>query len=223
MESIKGIIFDYGGTIDSRGDHWYHVIGRAYREEGLELSRDAYIAGERGIQPLVSRGDTMLNLLEKKIRIQLQSIGISDATLAWRIARNCDNKTRECVNRSRKVLESLGRRYTMAVVSNFYGNLDTVLRTYGIRHLFRSVTDSGRVGVRKPDSAIFRIGLDSLGLTGRETLVVGDSVSKDIVPATALGCHTALIKGVPWDESLIEEIPTGTLILPDIESLSEYL
>ena len=25
---IKGIIFDYGGTLDTRGDHWSEVLAR---------------------------------------------------------------------------------------------------------------------------------------------------------------------------------------------------
>ncbi len=29
-DDIRGIIFDYGGTLDSRGDHWSHIIREAY-------------------------------------------------------------------------------------------------------------------------------------------------------------------------------------------------
>ena len=34
---IKGIIFDYGGTIDSRGDHWSEVIWKAYPAENIKI------------------------------------------------------------------------------------------------------------------------------------------------------------------------------------------
>jgi putative hydrolase of the HAD superfamily len=48
---IKGIIFDYGGTIDSRGDHWSEVIGDAYCKAGIMVSKDrfreAYVYAER--------------------------------------------------------------------------------------------------------------------------------------------------------------------------------
>ena len=53
MEHIKinGIIFDYGGTIDSRGEHWSEVIWRGYLECGVPVSkeqfRDAYVFAER--------------------------------------------------------------------------------------------------------------------------------------------------------------------------------
>ena len=35
---IKGIIFDYGGTLDSRGDHWSHIILDAYRGSGRDIT-----------------------------------------------------------------------------------------------------------------------------------------------------------------------------------------
>lgn len=48
---IKGIIFDYGGTIDSRGVHWSEVIWDGYRESGItvdkETFREAYVHAER--------------------------------------------------------------------------------------------------------------------------------------------------------------------------------
>ena len=53
---IKGIIFDYGGTIDSNGMHWAEVIWRAWRtDDGEESNRTAtpqflgYVTPEDGI------------------------------------------------------------------------------------------------------------------------------------------------------------------------------
>ena len=37
MKETEGIIFDYGGTLDSRGDHWSEVIWRAYVSERAEV------------------------------------------------------------------------------------------------------------------------------------------------------------------------------------------
>ena len=35
---VKGIIFDYGGTLDTRGDHWSEVIWKAYLHFGMGFS-----------------------------------------------------------------------------------------------------------------------------------------------------------------------------------------
>ena len=51
MSSIKGIIFDYGGTIDTDGIHWGELIWSEYQAAGVDIDRqtyrDAYVHGER--------------------------------------------------------------------------------------------------------------------------------------------------------------------------------
>ena len=46
---IKGIIFDYGGTLDTGGDHWSHVIRDGWNKAGVSandaLFREAYVYG----------------------------------------------------------------------------------------------------------------------------------------------------------------------------------
>jgi len=47
----KGILFDYGGTIDSNGMHWAEVIWMAYEALKVPVSkavfRDAYVHGRK--------------------------------------------------------------------------------------------------------------------------------------------------------------------------------
>ena len=70
---IKAIIFDYGGTLDSRGDHWSEVIYRAYRAEMPHIARDdfrhAYVMAERALDGtgIISPTDTFLDVMIKKI------------------------------------------------------------------------------------------------------------------------------------------------------------
>lgn len=221
MENIKGIIFDYGGTIDSRGDHWSEVIDRAYRACGLTLEReafrDAYVFAERKLarERIILPGDNFHQLMLKKIRIEMEhlaengvipSILLSDGT-AERVAFECYDAARRCVAEATPVLETLATRFPMVLVSNFYGNVDEVIRDFGIRHLFQGVIESAVVGVRKPDPRIFMLGVVALGLEPQQVLVVGDSIRKDIEPARSIGCSVAWIKGKGWtpEEDLIED------------------
>lgn len=211
MENIKGIIFDYGGTIDSRGDHWSHIIEAAYRESGINIAserfREAYIFGERTLaaKRIVECSDTFLDTMRKKISVQLQFL-IDNSTLpedsvekySSQIANICDREARKAVDEARPILEKISRNFPMVLVSNFYGNIESVLREYSLRHLFKGIIESAVVGVRKPDPAIFRMGVISLGLPPENVLVVGDSLSKDIYPARSLGCQTSWIKGRGW-------------------------
>jgi len=60
IDKIKGIIFDYGGTIDSNGLHWAEVIWKAYETYQVSVAkadfRNAFVYGERtlGKNPLVT-------------------------------------------------------------------------------------------------------------------------------------------------------------------------
>jgi len=110
----------------------------------------------------------------------------------------------------------------MVLVSNFYGNVDEVLRDFDLRRYFTGVIESAVVGVRKPDPRIFQLGVVALGLPANEVLVVGDSLRKDILPARSLGCRTAWIKGRGWtpdedaatDPALISNLAALTLVRP---------
>ncbi len=84
------------------------------------------------------------------------------------------------------------------LVSNFYGNIESVLSDFNLLGYFRSIIESAVVGVRKPDPRIFSLGVEALGLKPSEVLVVGDSYKKDIVPAESIGCKVAWLKGKGW-------------------------
>lgn len=229
---IRGIIFDYGGTLDSRGDHWSEVIWRAYVAEEAGVSREAfrtaYVHAERALDRsgVIIPSDTFLAVMRKKIAIQLEFLGIYTPSLCEDIAVRCYDSARECVSESAVTLRQLTGRYPLAIVSNFYGNLHSVLEDFGIADLFQAVIDSGEIGVRKPDPMIFRLGLKALGLedTPASVAVVGDSIDKDIIPAHSLGCRTILLPGVPWDSSRPQpQTPGETITVKNIADIETAL
>ncbi|MCH5227123.1 MAG: HAD family hydrolase [Muribaculaceae bacterium] len=211
---MKGIIFDYGGTLDTGGDHWSHVIREGWNKAGVAandaLFRESYVYGERELErtlhilPHHNFGD----LLYIKMQIELGYLAgtgnFPPAQIdekAREIATYCYEVAKENVSKSKEVLEKLAEKYPLVLVSNFYGNIETVLEDFGILHCFKKVVESAKVGVRKPDSGIFELGVKALGLSPEEVLVVGDSVKNDIDPAKKIGCQTLLIEGKGWDDT----------------------
>ena len=193
---IKGILIDFGGTIDSDGIHWFDAFSDAYAlvaDVPKELLWDAYVQTERtlGRNPIIQPTDTFCKTLQTKIALQteyLQSKGIT-ITAQDTILDTCYNKVVKHISTvSKPVLERI--TLPMVLVTNFYGNMHTVLSEFGIDHLFKDVIESAVVGVRKPDPAIFRLGVKALGLEPSETVMIGDSEDKDIFPAASIGCHT---------------------------------
>lgn len=235
MENIKGIIFDYGGTIDSFGHHWSHIIDEGYKAAGIVLDtqvfRDAYVHAERALakQRIILPTDNFLVLMRKKIRIELQWLADNghlpasapDSECCETIARYCYDYAASSVNAARPVLEKLSARYPMVLVSNFYGNVEEVLRDFNIRQYFNGIIESAVVGVRKPDARIFMLGVVALGLEPEQVLVVGDSLRKDILPARSIGCQTAWIKGRGWTPE--EDAAEDSALIPALASLPELL
>lgn len=211
MENIKGIIFDYGGTIDSRGVHWSEIIWDGYQAVGVpvdkQIFRDAYVYAERELARTrhILPHHTFHDLLLIKMRIELGYLVENGALpskaleeYAAPIADYCYDAARNSIADARPVLEALYQKYPMVLVSNFYGNVEAVLEDFDLRRYFRSIIESAVVGVRKPDPRIFQLGVDALGLTPQQVLVIGDSYKKDIVPAESIGCKVAWLKGKGW-------------------------
>jgi len=225
---IKGIIFDYGGTLDTDGVHWANVLFENYQLHGIKISKElfgqAYVYGERAlaIQPLVKPEHNFLDVLRLKITQQflfLQENGtVLNDVLIEKIAVSCNDFAKAKVSETIPMLERLADRFPIVMVSNFYGNLPGVLETFGIRKYFKNIVESAVVGVRKPDAAIYQLGVDAIGLPAAECLVVGDSYSKDIVPASAVGCQTVWINGTDWNDSP-QNIPS--IASYEIKSITE--
>jgi putative hydrolase of the HAD superfamily len=232
---IKGIIFDYGGTIDSNGKHWAEVLWEAYVYNQVpvtkEAFREAYIYGERYLatHPVIQPGDTFKTVLLAKTDLQIKSL-IEKKTLrnnrkslsySLAISNQCYNFVRSILTDTVPVLQSLALRYPLVLVSNFYGNLETVLKDFGIDLYFKDIIESAVVKVRKPDPAIFEKGVKALGFQPEEIAVVGDSYEKDIVPARALGCRTIWLKGQAWGEE--KPGSTADVVIHDLKEMVKRL
>ena len=220
---IKGYIFDYGGTLDTGGQHWGKVIWHAYERQQVPVSeeafRDAYVHAERtlGKNPIIQPDFTFYKTIETKIRIQLEYLqeknDVSSVSSYLKpLTDSLYEATVKETAKSREVLLQLKQQYPMVLVSNFYGNIATVLQEFKLDGIFDKIIESAVVGVRKPDPQIFTLGVEALGMRPDEVVVVGDSMDKDIIPAGKAGCHTVWFKGEGWTNDPVDESPAGKVI-----------
>ena len=220
---IKGYIFDYGGTLDTGGQHWGKVIWHAYERQQVpvteEAFREAYVHAERtlGKNPIIQPDFTFYNTIETKIRIQLEYLQEKNdvSSVSYYLKKLTDDLyalTCKETAKSREVLLQLKQQYPMVLVSNFYGNIATVLKEFQLDGIFDTIIESAVVGVRKPDPQIFTLGVEALGMCPDEVVVVGDSMDKDIIPAGKAGCHTVWFKGEGWTNDPVDESPAEIVI-----------
>ena len=215
MSSIKGIIFDYGGTIDTDGIHWGELIWSEYQAAGVDIDRqtyrDAYVHGERSLakNPIIEPTDTFRTLLGKKMKLQFGYLRDAMPGKDFgkekeeEVAQRCYGRVLATLERTRAIVKELATHYPIVLVTNFYGNMPVVLKEFALDGIFKEIVESSIVGLRKPDPALFALGVKSLGFNPDEIVVIGDSYSKDIYPASSLGCRTIWIKKICWTEETV--------------------
>ena len=231
LHNIKGIIFDYGGTIDSNGKHWAEVLWESYQDKKIPVTksqfREAYVYAERFLATnlVILPEDNFHVLLRKKLDLQIDYL-IEKEYLPSEakksqynivVSDQCYNFVSTLIAKELPILKQLKNKYPMVLVSNFYGNVQAVLEDFGLLYLFDSIIESAVVGLRKPDPAIFGLGVEALNLPAEEIVVIGDSHTKDIVPATTNGCQTIWLKGPGWEKD--DENATADVIITDFMEL----
>ncbi len=243
LQNIKGIIFDYGGTIDTNSLHWSEVLWEGYENVGIPVSKEefrtSYVFAERALakHPYIKPDHNFLDLLIIKCDLETGDLverkvwNVTDEERKQKsdaVAHYCYEYVLRVLKVSREVIEKLSRHYPLVLVSNFYGNIQTILKDFKLEY-FQDIVESAVVGVRKPDPKIFQLGVDALHKVTKTSdsempadsiVVIGDSFSKDIIPANSIGCKTVWIKGKGWgNEEIDESVPTE--IITDIANLYE--
>lgn len=220
---LSAILFDFGGTLDADGDHWLDrffaaferlapagpsraLIKEAFYAANRELERDPAIAF-CGFRPLIDR----------HVSRQCDVLGVSDPWLRASLFTAFFEPADRILRRNAELLAALDRDgWGLGVVSNFYGNLQTICDEYGLTPHLDALLDSAVVGLSKPDLRLFALALERLGRAPGDAVFVGDSLDRDLRPAKALGMKTV------WLRDNVESVePEAGLVDAVIRSLCE--
>ena len=230
LGGIKGIIFDYGGTLDTCGQHWGKKLWHAYERQHVPVTeqqfRDAYVYGERtlGRNPIIKPDYTFHRTLSTKIRLEMEHLCTHNAWDASEeefrakhqaVLDDLYAEVQATTAHSISVLRELHERYPMVLVSNFYGNIECVLHEFGFDGLFLDIIESAIVGVRKPDPRIFELGVEALRScdvgTLRSSDVEKDATSPQLNIATSqpLNSNEVLVVGDSFYKDILPAQKAG--------------
>ena len=110
-------------------------------------------------------------------------------------------------------LVNLQKAYQLALVSNGAPDLQREkIQGTNLARYFDAILISGEVGIGKPDTRIFRLALEAITASSHETVMIGDSLTRDI-----LGAQQAGLKGVWLNRSGKDSISP---VVPDAEITS---
>lgn len=179
---IRAIIWDLGGVI-LRTEDWTYREKLAAR---LNMSRPE-------LELLVFNG-------ESGVQAQLGKI---DVNQHWENLRRQFNLTAEEMDKFIEefwagdrldelmvnTIRSFKGRYKTGLLSNAFSDLRRVItEVWKIPDVFDHMIISAEVGLLKPDAAIYRLALDTLGVEAQEAIFL-DDFKHNIVGAQAVGMH----------------------------------
>lgn len=186
---IQVVIFDCGGVLlRDRDDSAYEAWG-ARLGLGADALREAIYTSQAW--SLAERGQ----LSEPQFWVQAaRDLGLGDEEEAQALATDLwdswmvDGEVLGLIDRVR-------RRYRVAMLSNATDILEHNLeQRYGVADRFELIVNSARLGVAKPERAIYEETLRRLGVRPAEALFIDDR-AENIAAAAALGLHVIWFVG----------------------------
>ncbi len=112
------------------------------------------------------------------------------------------------------ILLRLSQQYKLGIIANQDFGTEKRLTAFGIRQYLDLVVASAEEGVAKPDLQIFQIALDRANCKPEESVMVGDRIDNDIIPANKIGMTTVWIRqgyGGCAEPKAKEELPDYTV------------
>jgi len=238
---IRGLLFDLNGTLvdiltDEGDDNVYRVLSNLLSYQGVRMTpetvKELYFDLNRKQRcdsdqeyPEFDVVDIFRTMLERHATAYTRSLSPQKLALLPEFLA----ETFRAASRFRlhlypeveRVLEILGRRYQIGVVSD--GQTLWALpemHAVGLDGRFDPVVISGDLGYRKPDTRIFMAALSRMKLTPAEVIYVGNDTYRDVCGAHRVGMQTVFFKsnqgdhrpvGIDPDYIIyrIEELPTA--------------
>ncbi|MEY2573200.1 MAG: putative hydrolase of the superfamily [Verrucomicrobiota bacterium] len=199
---IRAILFDMGGTLDGDGQHWLDRFVALYRSFGVTLPRERLRGAFDEAERRANLDDTIgsanfQQMIELYVTWQLDHLGLTSGRLKQDLVAGFSGPVRKAVASNVELLAELaGRGFELGVVSNGCGNVEQLCADFGYTPFLSVIVDSRRVGIFKPDPAIFAYAVEKVGREPGEIMMVGDSFERDVRPSKKIGMKTAWLEGI---------------------------
>ena len=84
--------------------------------------------------------------------------------------------------------------YKLGIIANQNFGVSERLESWELSQYFDVIASSAEIGYAKPDKEIFEKAFELAECTAEESVMVGDRLDNDIIPAKALGMKTVWVK-----------------------------
>lgn len=222
---LDDTLLDYSGGVD---ECWSAACATGCRDEvaALETLLPALAASRRSFwdDPIRNRQErvNMLGAWTKIVERALETLGRPDPVLAGAIAADFARRRRERMQLFPDALTCLAgwraRGIQLGLVTNGDASQqrDKIAR-HALESYFGVIVIEGEFGAGKPDEAVYRHALRTLGARAEDTCMVGDHLDFDVAGAQQLG-----MQGI-WIDRQGAGLPADSAVRPDriIRTLTE--
>jgi len=200
FRECKAILFDFGGTLDSDGEHWLDRFYALYEHFGLDVPRSEIKRAFYHADALCCNDSLVVSLglrplMKHHVHLQFAALNLEDHGKEKKLVEAFCNKSERFLLQNARLLGRVKNRYRLGLVSNFYGNVSILCEEAGLAESLDVILDSAQAGISKPHPEIFLTALGKLNLSPEQVVFIGDSYERDMVPARELGMKTIWMKG----------------------------
>lgn len=120
--------------------------------------------------------------------------------------------------------EILSKKYKIGIIANQSLGTEERLGNQGILKYINLIVASAEEGVAKPDRRLFEIALERSNCEPVNSIMIGDRIDNDIIPAKRMGMNTIWIKqgfGQYWN--IKEEIEKPDFVVNNLTELCHLL
>jgi len=185
---IRGILFDFDGTLSNRVDSAYFMYRYVVHEIRPDL--DIHSVQFESIVQKCMLWDEFGTINKRHVLNKLREHYAPDMDVEGWVTRWYNTFQEFQVEQPDcyRVLGELQKRYRLGIVSNGDGKSQAAkIDILDLRKYFQTVILSGDFGKDKPDISIFQAGAAALGLQCNEVAFVGDTFATDIQGAMNAG------------------------------------
>ena len=214
---LKAVLLDVGGPILDEGaaiSKSDHELWKLLKVRGIRVSIEQIEAARtkavESYAPSYLRA-TIWYLVKPNLELYEE--------LVTNVGRVFDRECRKVRPEAISVLNTLARKYRLALAANQPLEIKGFLRASGLLKFFELDLLPAEIGFYKPDPRFFLTILEKLNLKPEEAVMVGDRLCNDVWPAKIVGIHTVRILVGPHKE----QEPRAPNDIPDvtISELSE--
>jgi putative hydrolase of the HAD superfamily len=218
---IKGVLFDLDETLILRSGAIRAFIKDQYRRFANRLSGVAEDVYVKNFLEIEQNGVIGKDVAYPRFVADLHLTGVSSDELLedYRLHYPEFASPSPGAVETVRALHEAGTK--TGILSNGNARVQNAkIEAIGLGDCLDTVVISEAVGLKKPDPAIFALGVKNLGLAPGETLFVGDNPATDIVGAVAAGLQTAWFRnGAAWPENLL---PRADVDIDRVDEILHY-